>query len=77
MMREMKHPAEFPRAVRIGYTLMFFVYSATTIVAYASHGDSVPPFLPDALSFGRPRQASTLRTVYYSLHTLWPSAASD
>lgn len=61
----MRVPAAFPHAARVGYALMFVVYTATTVIAYGSFGSQVPGFLPDALKAGVPRQVVGLLLTFH------------
>lgn len=49
VMREMKKPQEFPKTVGIANVTMMLVYLTITVICYHYKGDTLPPFLPDAI----------------------------
>ena len=52
IMREMRQPDHFPRALLSANGLMMACYTIISAVAYGTHGASVAAFLPDALGEG-------------------------
>eukprot|EP00040_Diaphanoeca_grandis_P004231 m.27660 g.27660 ORF g.27660 m.27660 type:complete len:451 (+) comp15786_c1_seq1:172-1524(+) len=50
VMREMKRPQDFPKAVSAANAVMVCVYLTITLVCYYFKGENLPDFLPDAVS---------------------------
>ena len=67
IMREMREPRHFPRALYSANGLMMLVYSSVSAAGYGSYGESVSGFLPDTLPAGIPR---TVVGVLLAFHTL-------
>ena len=66
IMREMKQPSDFPRALISANGFMMACYTLVCAIAYGTHGESVPSFLPDALGDGWVR---TCVGVLLAFHT--------
>ena len=52
IMREMKEPRHFPRAVLSANGAMMLVYLVTSIAGYSARGQAIDGFLPDVLERG-------------------------
>ena len=52
IMREMRQPRHFPRAVVAANGFMLLVYAGSCVVGYSSRGAAVESFLPDSLADG-------------------------
>lgn len=67
IMREMKTPAHFPRALLAANSLMVVVYTSVVVAAYGSHGGDVQSFLPATLPPGPARVAIGLLLTFHTL----------
>lgn len=55
LVREMKIPKHFSRALYVSNAIMAFVYVVTSMVGYMARGNDVAGFLPESMSVGLPR----------------------
>lgn len=67
IIREMRAPADFGKAVVAANGLMMVCYTAISAVGYGAHGGAIASFLPDALPAGGVR---TLVGLLLACHTL-------
>ena len=65
IMREMRQPRHFPRAVVSANTALVGVYALTSAVGYGGMGDGVAPFLPSSMPPGPLRQATGLLLAFH------------
>jgi vesicular inhibitory amino acid transporter len=92
VMREMKKPEAFPKTVGVANITMMLVYLTITMICYHYKGDTLPPFLPDAIEthWIRVVVGSLVAFNLYSSYLLtnvplaiawheriWPSTARD
>lgn len=92
VMREMKKPQQFSRAVMVSNIIMCLVYGAISVIAYDLRGASVKPFLPDSINTRWIKRAVGCLTVYHLLcsyllsnvplaiawhEKIWPATARD
>ena len=73
IMREMRKPTDFPRALLVANGLMIMCYTGVSIVGYGSHGQAVEGFIPDTLPAGVARSCVGLLLAF---HTAVPSRVS-
>ncbi len=66
MMREMREPRAFPKALVSANAVMSFVYVLTAATGYAQRGDEVAGFLPDSIPAGVVRQAVGLLLAFHT-----------
>jgi amino acid permease len=66
IMREMKTPAEFPKALFAANGLMMLVYTSVTAVGYGTYGDAVAGFLPATLPPGALRSAVGVMLAFHT-----------
>ena len=67
IMREMRQPEHFTRALYAANGLMMLVYTMVSAVGYGAYGDQVAGFLPDTLPSG---SAKALVGVLLAFHTM-------
>lgn len=65
IMREMRQPRHFPRAVVCANSALVGVYALTSIVGYGAMGDGVAPFLPSSMPPGVLRRATGLLLAFH------------
>ena len=65
IMKEMRQPAEFGRAVWAANGGMGLVYALTVVLAYGAHGRQVAGFLPASLPPGLGRRVAGLLLCYH------------
>jgi len=65
IMREMKSPRHFPRAVGVANGFMLLVYAGSCVVGYGSRGAAVESFLPDSLADGPLKRAVGLLLAFH------------
>ena len=57
MISEMRRPQDFPKALWCSTPYLCLVYLVVGVVAYATYGESAPPYLLDVLSYNWTRRA--------------------
>jgi proton-coupled amino acid transporter len=66
IMREMKSPADFPKALYTANGLMMTCYTLICAIAYGTHGVAIQPFLPDALDPGPTRSVVGVLLAFHT-----------